>query len=180
MKRTTISQSPPPKKPSNSLSIEETKAVFEKELYKRYWAEKELVALLPLLSKSATSYELNKAIESHLSITEKQLNRLLHIFDILEGRGVGQKYTAMARLINQGKDAVILKAGFERDNAIVAASTAIMLHELKSYKKLLVMAKYIKEDISAAYLAIAISEEQQAYELLNEITLSSLYFDKVG
>jgi ferritin-like metal-binding protein YciE len=180
MKRKTVTQNPSPSKTRTPLSTEETTALFEKELRKRYWAEKELAGILPKFAKLATSYELTKAIENHISVTEKQINRLLHIFDILEERGSIQRYGTMQKLLAQSEETLLLGSGYARDKAIIAVSTSVMLHEIKSYQKLLVYAKYIKEEISAAYLSIAISEEKQAHDILNEIALSSLYFDEAG
>ena len=57
--------------------------LFEDELKDIYWAEKELVKEIPKMINNATSYELIEALESHLSQTREQINRIEHVFEIL-------------------------------------------------------------------------------------------------
>lgn len=161
-------------------SPEEIRLMFEEELKKRYWSEKELAFLLPKLAKTATSYELASAIDEHSAVTEKQIIRLIHIFDDMQERAVGIKCFAMNGLISEGEQIIKSKeTGFARDVAIIKACQQLMTFDIASYAKLLDFATSLNETQAAGNLAIAIAEEKTAHALLTEIALATIY-EKAG
>jgi ferritin-like metal-binding protein YciE len=162
-------------------TIEEQRAQFIELLMNRYWAEKELVTLLPELRKQATSYELITAINSHLETSQRQVIRLIHIFDSLEERAIGYKCEDMATLlIDVSHLASRFTTGFPRDNAIILHCQKIMAYEIASYKLLKGLAAVLGEELTETYLSVAIDEEKAAHALLTEIALHSIYFDEAG
>ncbi len=163
-----------------SLSKSELEILFEEGLRKRIWAERELSALLPVLSKKATSYELSKALDRHLKITENQISRLLHVFDVVTGRALGLKYNAMETLFKSCDLAIDAHPGYERDAAIVASCTAIMQHEIKVYAKLGSYAKSLGQAEALNYLQMAIFEEKTALSLFKEIVLQDIYSNEAS
>jgi len=69
------------KKRSNTKSKQEMNGsmledYFVDALKDIFWAEKALTKALPKMSKAATSKELKKAFDQHLTVTKKQIGRL--------------------------------------------------------------------------------------------------------
>lgn len=162
----------PPKK-----SIENTRAEFEEQLRQIYWCEKTLAEALPALSKLATSYELTTAILAHLAVTENQIIRLIHVFDAIGERATGHRSDEMEKIITLHDNISLIDSGYFRDSAIINYSQQLMQHEMAAYSKLHETAAQLGEDLAAEFLALAIKEERNAFARLNEIRLSSIYFD---
>lgn len=167
------------KRKAQPLTIEQQKANFVEQLMNRYWSEKELENLLPELIKQSTSYELITAITAHLATTQRQIIRLIHVFDSLEERAVGLRCTKMTAMIN---DAAQIQenfaSGYPKDNAIISQCQTIMTHEIASYKALKQQASILNEEVAESYLSVAIQEEKNAHAVLTEIALHSIYFDE--
>ncbi|HEX8562496.1 MAG TPA: DUF892 family protein [Flavobacterium sp.] len=163
------------------LTSEQVRSGFEDQLHQRYWAEKELLQLLPQLIKRTTSYELAAAIQEHLLISEQQVMRLIHVFDIIEERATGSRSTKINHLINQAE--IIISGnelGYAGDSAIIEVCQKIMLHEIEAYSALREDALTLKEDGAAELLDTAISEEKNAHKMLSQIALSAIYFNQAG
>lgn len=178
MRKTTAYNAVPKK--TASLSREKLYFLFTEELKRRYWGEKQLLELLPALSKTATSYELIIAIGSHEKVTLHQIDRLLHIFDALGERALGSRYEIMEDLLARAADSASHQIGFNRDSAIITACRNIMSHEISIYENLIFYANALDEKKASGYLNMAASEERSARAQFSEIVLSEIYFDKVG
>lgn len=177
MKNTTS----PRKRAPKTLTLEQQKLQFSEQLMNRYWSEKELEGLLPELIKQATSYELVKAIAAHLATTQRQIIRLIHVFDSMEERALGLRCPIMSDfLLEVASLASDYATGYPKDNAIILHCQKIMTHEIASYKVLKSQAVTLGEEVAASYLSIAIEEEKNAHALLTEIALHSIYFDVAG
>jgi len=153
-----------------------TREMLETNLHELYWCEKQLAELLPEFSKLATSYELTSAVEAHLAVTENQLIRLIHVFDAIDERAIGSKCEILTDIISNHPifDA---EAGYDRDRAIISCCHQIMEHEIKTYRMICGYAVVLKQELAAEFLASAVKEEENTYRRLNEISLSSIYFD---
>src|SRR5829696_9147833 len=57
--------------------------LFEEELKDIYWAEKALTKAIPKMIKNATSPELIQALSNHLEETERQVERVEQVFEVL-------------------------------------------------------------------------------------------------
>lgn len=162
---------------TNKKSSEELKATFEEQLRQIYWCEKELAETLPSIAKLATSYELTTAILAHLAVTENQIIRLIHVFDAIGERVTGHRCDDIQNIMAMNEHLQLVEPGFERDSEIINYSQKLMQHEIASYGKLKELALQIGEDLAAEFLALAVKEEHNAFARLNEIRLSSIYFD---
>src|SRR5690242_5930898 len=98
------------KKSSGSLSMqnEETmlKELFIEELRDIYWAEKHLTKALPKMKKAATSEELASAFEDHLAVTEKQVQRVEKVFELLDMTARAKKCEAMDGLVKEAQNII--------------------------------------------------------------------------
>lgn len=177
MKQLITTQTVASKRIESLRSAEETRADFEEQLKQIYWCERELAEALPGMSKLATSYELTTAILTHLAVTENQIIRLIHVFDAIGERVVAHRCNDIEDLIAMNESLQLVESGYFRDTEIINHSQKLMQHEIASYAKLQRLAVQLGEELAAEFLAIAIKEEKNAFARLNEIRLSSIYFD---
>lgn len=166
-----------PKKKEKTKSPEAMRAIFEENLRQIYWCEKELAEALPGMSKLATSYELTTAIHTHLAVTENQIIRLIHVFDAIGERVIGHRCEAIENIMLMIQDIELVESGYYRDTEIITCSQKLMQYEMTVYAELHETAMKLGEDLAAEFLALAVKEEKNAFVRLNEIKLSSIYFD---
>lgn len=177
MKRLIKTETVASKKLEFLKSTEAVRTVFEEQLKQIYWCEKELADALPAMSKLATSYELTTAILAHLAVTENQIIRLIHVFDAIGERVVPHKCEEVEKIMSMNENLQLVESGYYRDSEIISYSQKLMQHEMATYKELHQLAVKLGEELAAEFLALAVKEEKNAYVRLNEIRLSSIYFD---
>ena len=156
---------------------EAIRTAFEEQLKQIYWCEKELAEALPAMTKLATSYELTTAILTHLAVTENQIIRLIHVFDAIGERVSAHKCEEVEKIMSMNENLQLVESGYFRDTEIINYSQKLMQHEMASYSELYQMAVKLGEELAAEFLALAVKEEKNAHVRLNEIRLSSIYFD---
>lgn len=177
MKRSMMTQAAAPKKIESFQSAEALRSDFEQQLKQIYWCERELAESLPAMSKLATSYELTTAILTHLAVTENQIIRLIHVFDAIGERVTAERCDAIENIHAINEQLQSVESGYYRDTEIINYSQKLMQHEIATYGKLQLLAARLGEELAAEFLALAIKEEKNAFARLNEIRLSSIYFD---
>ena len=165
------------KSPKRQEKILHWRNEFEEQLHQMYWCELQLAQALPKLAKLATSYELTSAILAHLAVTENQIIRLIHVFDAIGDRAVGQRCPELETMMTAHPAFEAIDSGYERDREIIASAQELMQFEVAAYGKLHLLAVNLNEDLAAEFLALAIKEEKNAFARLTEIKLSSIYFD---
>jgi ferritin-like metal-binding protein YciE len=145
--------------------------LFIDELKDIYWAEKHLVSALPKMAKAATSEELRKAIEAHLSETENHVTRLEDAFASINEKASAKKCEAMAGLIKEGTEIVAdtEKGTFTRDAGIISAAQKIEHYEIASYGTLKTLATVLGYSEAAELLEATLMEEKNADGLLSKI-----------
>src|SRR6266849_6325558 len=71
-----------------------------------YWAEKKLVKTLPKLSEAATTPDLKRAFDDHLTQTRTHVSRLEDVFSIAGEEAEALKCPAMAGIVDEGEDII--------------------------------------------------------------------------
>ena len=140
-----------------------------------YWAEKALTKALPKMVKNATTPQLVKAIEEHLTVTEEQVKKVEKVFEILGEKAKAEKCDAMEGLIKEGED--IMKSTQEgpvRDAGIIAAAQKVEHYEIASYGSLVTLANTLGLEDVAAMLQETLDEEKEADELLTSIAETAI------
>ncbi|PTQ96526.1 ferritin-like metal-binding protein YciE [Mucilaginibacter yixingensis] len=147
------------------------KELFIDELKDIYWAEQHLVKALPKMSKGATSDELKKTIEEHLTQTENQVARLEKVFESIGEKAKAVKCEAMDGLLKEADE--LLKEtekGTEvRDVAIISAAQKVEHYEIASYGTLRTLATTLGYTEAASLLEETLKEEKTADSLLTEV-----------
>nr|WP_294894675.1 ferritin-like domain-containing protein [uncultured Pedobacter sp.] len=128
---------------SEEMKNSEFHQFFVDELKDIYWAESHLVKALPKMKKAATSNELAKAFDKHLSETEKHVETLEKVFELLDEKATGKKCDAMAGLLAEA-DSIIEdtdKGTMVRDAGLILAAQKVEHYEIATYGTLRVFAK---------------------------------------
>jgi ferritin-like metal-binding protein YciE len=137
--------------------------LFTDEVKDIYWAEKYLLKALPKMAKGATSDELRKAIETHITETENQVTRLEQVFSILGKSPQGKKCDAMEGLVEEGKSIMddTDSGTMTRDAGIISASQKIEHYEIATYGTLRTLANVLGLSDAASLLDQTLEEEKR-------------------
>jgi ferritin-like metal-binding protein YciE len=155
--------------------MEALQKLFTHELEDLYDAEQQILKALPKMIEGATSPELQKALQQHRAVTEKQATRLEQIFDAMGEERSRRKCKGMAGLLAEGED--ILKEDFEpstMDAAIIGAAQRVEHYEIAAYGTLRTLAEFLKNEQAASLLEQTLEEEKEADELLTQIAEASI------
>lgn len=166
------------RKTSSNMQSEETmlKELFVEELKDIYWAEKHLLKALPKMRKSATSEELANAFDDHLAVTEKQVERVEQVFEILEMTPRAKKCEAMDGLVKEAQNIIeeMPKGSAVIDAGLIIAGQKVEHYEIAAYGSLVQLAKTMGENEIADLLQLTLDEEKQADQLLTELAVSGI------
>ena len=150
--------------------------LFVEELKDIYWAEKNLVKVLPKMQKAATSEELVSCIASHLEETKGHVARLEQIFELLGKKAQAKKCEAMEGLIAEGQEVVedTEEDSAVRDAGIIIASQKIEHYEISAYGSLRTLANVMGHTQAVKLLDQTLQEEKNADSKLTEVAESTV------
>src|SRR5438132_1561486 len=112
------------------------KKLFEDGLKDIYWVEKALTKAIPKMIKNATSEELVEALEEHLEVTEKQVEGVEKVFDLIGKKPIAKKCIAMEGIIEEGEESMKETEGVVRDAGIICSAQKVEHYEIASYGSL--------------------------------------------
>jgi ferritin-like metal-binding protein YciE len=149
--------------------------LYLEELKDAYNAEKQLVKAIPKMVKAATSPELRTALEEHLDVTRRQVERLEEIFQDLGKPASGKTCKGMAGIIEEGQEMLHEDGEPEViDAAIIAAAQRVEHYEIAAYGTLRTFAETKGDAKAARVLEEILNEEKEADERLTRIAESSV------
>jgi ferritin-like metal-binding protein YciE len=149
--------------------------LYLEELKDAYNAEKQLVKAIPKMVKAATSPELRTALEEHLDVTRRQVERLEEIFQDLGKPASGKTCKGMAGIIEEGQEMLHEDGEPEViDAAIIAAAQRVEHYEIAAYGTLRTFAETKGDTKAARVLEEILNEEKEADERLTRIAESSV------
>jgi ferritin-like metal-binding protein YciE len=156
----------------SSMKVKTLRDLFVHELKDLYSAEKQLTEALPKMAKAATAPDLTQAIESHLTETEKQFERVHQLLQELGENPGSTTCDAMKGLIEEGEHVVRdVAAGPVRDAALIAAAQRVEHYEISGYGTAREFARTLGEDAAAKVLDQILEEESAANEKLNKLAV---------
>lgn len=156
-------------------SVTTMEELFLHNLKDIYHAEKQLVKALPKMAKAASSDELRAAFEEHLQETERQVERLEQVFQILDVAPRGIKCAAMEGLIEEGGE--VIDAPMDaavKDAALIGAANKVEHYEIATYGTLCSYAKQLGYDEALELLMATLDEEKAADRKLTELAESDI------
>jgi ferritin-like metal-binding protein YciE len=143
-----------------------------------YYAEKQILKALPGMINKADNAELKKALETHKTETEGQVDRLEKVFKLIDVPARGKKCDAIEGIIGEAKehmseieDERVLDAG------IISSAQAVEHYEICRYGTLVEWAKDLGYSDAAGLLQQNLEEEHHADTLLTEIARGSVNRD---
>lgn len=160
---------------SNSL----LKEFFVDELKDIYYAEKQIAKTLPKMKKAATSEELKTAFESHLTMTNEQIERLEKVFELLGEKAKGKTCEAIEGIIKEG-EGIISETDSKtatRDVGLIFAAQKVEHYEIATYGGLATLAETLGLNEVAQLLHITLEEEKQTDVLLTTIAENHVNYE---
>jgi ferritin-like metal-binding protein YciE len=154
----------------NRMSLESLEDLFLQEIKDIYDAEKQILKALPKMAKAVESEELRAAIEEHHAVTEKQVERLEEVFQMLDKPARGKKCVAMEGLLKEGSE--LLKEDAEPavlEAAIIAAAQKVEHYEIAVYGTLATYAEILGYEDAKELLGQTLEEEKETDETLTQI-----------
>ncbi len=152
------------------MALENLHDLFVDKLKDLYSAENQIIKALPRMIKSATSTELQQALQDHLNVTEAQAKRLEQVADLIGERPRGKKCVGMEGLIEEGKE--LLKEKIDADvldAGIIAAAQSVEHYEIAGYGTAVAWARLMGHDNAADMLQQSLDEEKEADVLLTTL-----------
>ena len=144
--------------------------LFEETVKDIYYAEKAILKALPKMAKKATSKKLQTAFTKHESETEKQVERLEQVFELLGKRASGKKCPAIDGIIEEASE--VMKEAEDdmvRDAAMLAAAQSVEHYEISRYGTLVAWAAKMNMQKVEKLLQTTLDEEKATDAKLTEL-----------
>ena len=152
------------------MKLESLHDLYIRELRNLYDAENQIVKALPKMVESATSPELQTALQNHLEQTKGHVTRLQQILQMHNEEVKGEKCDGIEGIIDEDKD--ILKIDDYPnvcDAGIIAGAQKVEHYEMASYGSVREWAEQMGHTQAAKLLNQTLEEEKQADRKLTEI-----------
>jgi ferritin-like metal-binding protein YciE len=136
-----------------------------------YYAEQELLKVLPELKSAATTEELEDAIEEHTQHTKRHVKRLEKVFQMTGQKPEGKRCEAMDGLIKESRTIIseTEENTMTRDAALIIAAQKIEHYKIASYGGLVALALTMGLNRAADILDKTLAEEEDADTTLTDI-----------
>lgn len=152
------------------MSLESLQDLYVDKLKDLYSAENQIIKALPRMIKSATTPELQRALQEHLTVTEGHVRRLERIASELGSSPRGKKCAGMEGLLEEGKELLKEKADSDvLDAGIIAAAQSVEHYEIAGYGTVRAWAELMGEQNAAKLFQQTLDEEKQADESLTAL-----------
>ena len=152
------------------MAIKTMEDLFLHTLKDVLYAEKQVLKMLPRMSKQAGSTELKQALENHRTETEGQIERLGQVFEILGKPARGVRCEAMDGIMDEASSIMEEVEDPEvRDAAMLSSAQAVEHYEITRYGTLLAWAKELGMTQAVPLIEQSLNEEKQTDKLLSNI-----------
>jgi ferritin-like metal-binding protein YciE len=149
--------------------------LFLESLRDIYHAERQILRKLPKIAKAATSEELQKAFMTHKEETERQIERIEQIFEMLGKQATGKSCEAVKGMLEESDEVLEDFRDTEALDAGIVASTQTVEHyEISRYGTLKAWAKQLGMRDAEKLLDETLKEEMKTDQLLTKIAERSL------
>jgi len=140
-----------------------------------YYAETQIVSVLPDMIEKATNRELTAALKDHLAETKTQVSRLGQVFQLLGQDPKGTRCPAINGLITEANEIAGEVADKKvLDATIIAAAQAVEHYEITRYGSLVAWAEELGHEAVARLLKATLREEKGTDKRLSTIALTKV------
>lgn len=149
---------------------EDFKSLMGELLQDTYSAETQLLEALPEMAEAASTPALRKAFEEHLQVTQRQVERLEKVAEMIGCDPEGEDCEAMEGLVAEAEEIVDEHdEGPIRDAALISAAQKVEHYEIAAYGTLTAMARAAGMREAADLLAQTLKEEKDTDEQLTQL-----------
>lgn len=158
------------------MAINNLNDLFVHTLKDILYAERSILKALPKMENKATSEQLKEAFKDHHEVTEKQIERLEEVFDLIGKPARGVQCDAIRGIIEEAEDVMSdIKDPETLDAGLIACAQAVEHYEIARYGTLVEWAKQLDLKDAAAKLDETLQEEKST-----DVALSKLALQKVN
>jgi ferritin-like metal-binding protein YciE len=151
-------------------AIKNLRDLLVDELRDLYNAENQLVKALPKMAKAAANDELRDGFQEHLEQTREHVDRLDRCFKILGANAKGKTCHAMKGLVEEGCEAIEMKApDMIRDANLIGAAQRVEHYEIAAYGTARSFAETLGETKVADLLQETLDEEGETDKRLTAL-----------
>jgi ferritin-like metal-binding protein YciE len=144
--------------------------LFEDGLKDIYYAEKKILAALPKMAKATETEELAAAFEKHRTETERQVERLEEVFEVLNQPPKGKKCPGIDGILEEGKEILEQFKGMPAlDAGLLAAAQAVEHYEITRYGTLIAWAEKLGRRDAVPLLQETLEEEKNTDKALTTL-----------
>jgi ferritin-like metal-binding protein YciE len=156
-----------------SMNVDNLHELFVEQLRDLYDGEQQITEALPKLIAKASNPQLKSALQEHLEVTNRQIERLENIFQELEEKPKGESCKGMKGVIKEGDD-LVSKADDPavRDASIITSCQRVEHYEIAGYGTVKTYARQIGRQEWAQILDEILGEEKEADQKLTQIAES--------
>jgi Mn-containing catalase len=160
-------ESSPPTAPAgmDELLIDELRDILH--------AEKQLTKALPKMAKAARFDRLRELFEQHLVETEQQIERINECFSLLGVSARAKPCKGMMGLVEEGQEVMEkgeTKEDAAADLALIGAAQRVEHYEMSGYTTAKNLAQQLRHSAIVALLSKSLAEEENADQLLNQVS----------
>lgn len=136
--------------------------LFHDTLRDIYYAERKILKALPKMKRAAGSDELKAAFEKHHTQTERQIERLQQVFEIIDKPARGKTCEAIEGIIAEGEEIIDeFKGTTALDAGLISSAQAVEHYEITRYGTLKRWATELGMQDAAKLLEETLTEESQ-------------------
>ena len=147
--------------------------LFHDTLKAIYFAEKKILTALPKMAKAAQSDELRAAFEKHHAETERQVERLEQVFDLIGKKAQGKTCDAIVGIVEEGQEVMKeYKGSRALDAGLLAGAQAVEHYEISRYGTLKTWAGELALRDAVRFLDATLQEEKKTDATLTQIAES--------
>lgn len=147
--------------------------LFYETLKDIYYAEKQILRALPKMARKANAKQLGQAFEQHRGETERQIERLESVFEMIGRTPRGKTCDAIIGILDEGKEIMEDFADSEAlDAGMLSAAQAVEHYEISRYGTLIAWAEQLGLDDAVPLLEETLAEEKRTDLLLSKLALA--------
>jgi Mn-containing catalase len=143
--------------------------VLVEQLQDLLHAEGQLVKALPKMSRAAHNPKMKLAFQKHLEETQRQVDRLKQVFELLGTKPKAKPCKAMQGLVEEGQETIAEgkeKEEVAADLALAVAAQKIEHYEIAGYGSVRTIAEQLGHQKVAKLLAQTLAEEEKTDKLI--------------
>ena len=158
------------------MQLNTLKEALIAEVVDLFDAEQQILGKMSRISQTATNPALKSLLDKHVGETRYQVDRLKHVFDLLQRTPPSEKCEAMCGLLQEIEEIIAAPGDSQvKDAVLVGALQRIKHYELAGYRTAIAFAEQLGLDDVAETLEQTLDEETQGIKKLTRLAEGRLF-----